>query len=105
MLPRQLSTKDYKLDANPVPLRHIWTAAEAQMDLLAHTRDRTPKGRLAEKDLVLLNLVKRAPSLLRVVGIIFRTQFRHESPIFLAALPAIFSRPPKVSDSLSVRTS
>ena len=34
---KKFAQKEYKLQADPVPLRHIWTASEAQMALMTHT--------------------------------------------------------------------
>lgn len=40
-----------QLSEEPVPLRHIWTASEAQMDLMTHVGADTPNSRLAGVDL------------------------------------------------------
>eukprot|EP00729_Bicosta_minor_P017233 gene17233-27244_t len=39
---KKFLSEKYKLCDYPVPLRHIWTASEAQMDLLMHTKEQTP---------------------------------------------------------------
>jgi ribonucleotide monophosphatase NagD (HAD superfamily) len=43
---------EYKLQADPVPLRHIWTASEAQMALMTHKAgDHTTGTKFASEDL------------------------------------------------------
>jgi hypothetical protein len=49
---KKFMSSTYRLCERPVPLKHIWTAAEAQMNLMMHTKAETPApSRLSEMDI------------------------------------------------------